>query len=242
MLRPVRAVLAVGYMLGMGTGERVSEVVSVPPSLLQVAMGTAAPDALWAVLLLPLLVFGVPTEEPTSGETVASHAPGHCRRCCDSDSEDHLAPADAADVSSVSPSTLPYVFPEVRPYINITILKGEYPHMALVGLAWAGTRRAWGSLPGPGGVRPEGSSSCSPGLGSGPRHPESPLVLTEPQGWYLVIPPSHFADGGAEPLRGEELSWGHTVVSQSRDLSLESPQGHPTPQPVVDWCLRPSCL
>ncbi|XP_045408894.1 complement C1q tumor necrosis factor-related protein 6 [Lemur catta] len=83
-------------------------------------MGIATLGPLWAALLLPLLVFGVPTEEPTSGEAVASTPTGGCRRCCDS-----LAPADAADVSPASPSALPYVLPEVRPYINITILKGD---------------------------------------------------------------------------------------------------------------------
>ncbi|XP_070455270.1 complement C1q tumor necrosis factor-related protein 6 [Equus przewalskii] len=94
-------------------------------------MGTAALGLLWAVLLLPLVVFGVPTEEPTSGEAVASSPPGHCRRCCDS--EDALAPADAADLSSASPSALPYVLPEVRPYINITILKGDKGDRGLLG-------------------------------------------------------------------------------------------------------------
>lgn len=105
-------------------------------------MGTAALDLLWTVLLLPLLVFGVPTEEHTSGEAVTSSPPGRCRRCCDS--EDPLAPAYAADESAASPSSLPYVWPEVRPYINITILKGEYPYVAQAGLGWPGTWRAWG--------------------------------------------------------------------------------------------------
>ncbi|MBZ3872516.1 Complement C1q tumor necrosis factor-related protein 6 [Sciurus carolinensis] len=84
-------------------------------------MGTAALGPLWAVLLLPLVVSGVPTEEPTSGEAVPSGPSGSCRRCCDA--EDALA--DAADVSPASPSALPYILPEVRPYINITILKGD---------------------------------------------------------------------------------------------------------------------
>lgn len=118
------------------------DTLSVPPSLLQAAMGTAALDLLWTVLLLPLLVFGVPTEEHPSGEAVASSPPGRCRRCCDS--EDPLAPAYAADESSASPSSLPYVWPEVRPYINMTILKGEYLCVAQAGLARSGTWRAWG--------------------------------------------------------------------------------------------------
>ncbi|KAM4838858.1 complement C1q tumor necrosis factor-related protein 6 [Urocitellus parryii] len=84
-------------------------------------MGTPTLGPLWAVLLLPLVVSGVPTEEPTSGEAVASNPSGGCRQCCDS--EDPLA--DAAEVSPASPSALPYLLPEVRPYINITILKGD---------------------------------------------------------------------------------------------------------------------
>lgn len=124
--------------------------ISAPPSLLQVTMGIAALGLLCATLLLPLLVFGVPTEEPSSGEAVASGSPGYCQRCCDS--EDPLAPADEA-VSSASPSALPYLLPEVRPYINITILKGEYPPVAQARLAWLGMGRAWGPLLGLGPVR-----------------------------------------------------------------------------------------
>lgn len=141
----VRCTLAEGGSIHAGPGHRGDvklNMVSSPLSLLQVAMGVAVPHLLWAVLLLPLWVFGVPTEEPTSGEAVASSLPGHCQRCCDA--EDLPAPADAADVSSASPSTLPYVMPEVRPYVNITILKGEYPYGARAGLAWWGTGRAWG--------------------------------------------------------------------------------------------------
>lgn len=85
-------------------------------------MGIASLDLLCAGLLLPLLVCAVPTEEPSSGDVVASGTPGYCQRCCDS--EDPLTPADEA-VLSASPSALPYLLPEVRPYINITILKGE---------------------------------------------------------------------------------------------------------------------
>lgn len=109
-------------------------------------MGIAALGLLWAVLVPPLSVFGIPTEEPTSGEAVASSSPGLCRRCCDS--EDPLVLDDAAHASLASPSALPYMLPEVRPYINITILKGEDPHVAWAGLARSGAGRAWGSLPG----------------------------------------------------------------------------------------------
>lgn len=93
-------------------------------------MGIAALDILCAGLLLPLLVFAVSTEEPSSGDAVASGAPGYCQRCCDS--EDPLTPADEA-VSSASPSALPYLLPEVRPYINITILKGDKGDRGLLG-------------------------------------------------------------------------------------------------------------
>lgn len=124
--------------------------VSAPPSLLQVTMGTAALGLLCAALLHPLLMFGVPAEEPSSGEAVASGPPVYCQRCCDS--EDPLTPADEA-VSSASPAALPYLLPEVRPYINITILKGEYPPVAQARLAWLGTGRAWGPLLGLGSVR-----------------------------------------------------------------------------------------
>uniref|UniRef100_G3TRM1 C1q and TNF related 6 n=1 Tax=Loxodonta africana TaxID=9785 RepID=G3TRM1_LOXAF len=88
---------------------------------LQITMGMVALGPCWALLLLSLLVLGVPTEESTSGEAVAFNPSGGCRWCCDS--EDPLAPADAAGVPASSPSTLPYILPEVRPYINITILK-----------------------------------------------------------------------------------------------------------------------
>lgn len=126
-------------------------------------MGTASPDVLWAGLLLPLLVFGVPMEEPTSGEAVASHAPGHCRWCCDSDSEDHLAPADAADVSPVSPSTLPYVLPEVRPYINITILKGDKGDRGLLGTPGKLGREGPRGERGPQGSKGDKGQAGSPG-------------------------------------------------------------------------------
>uniref|UniRef100_A0A8I5ZML3 C1q and TNF related 6 n=1 Tax=Rattus norvegicus TaxID=10116 RepID=A0A8I5ZML3_RAT len=83
---------------------------------MRVIMGTASLGSIWAVFLLPL-VFGVPTEEPTFGESVASHLPKNCQRCCDP--EDPLSPADTVN------AVPPYVLPEVRPYINITILKGD---------------------------------------------------------------------------------------------------------------------
>ncbi|XP_012370923.1 complement C1q tumor necrosis factor-related protein 6 [Octodon degus] len=92
-------------------------------------MGITTLCSLWVVLLLPIVVSGVPTEEPTSGEAMDPSFPGGCRRCCDS--EDMLPPADAS--SAASPSALPYALPEVRPYINITILKGDKGDRGLLG-------------------------------------------------------------------------------------------------------------
>lgn len=71
-----------------------------------------------AFLLLPLVVLGAPTDEPSLTEP----APGACRRCCD--------PLDSSTDASPHPPShrhLPYPMPEVRPYINITILKGKCP-------------------------------------------------------------------------------------------------------------------
>lgn len=96
---------------------------------IQVIMGTDSLGSLWAVLLLPL-VFGVPTEEPTVQESVAPHLTKGCQRCCDP--EEPLFSADAVH-APVSPS-FRYILPEVRPYINMTILKGELSHW---GWSWA---------------------------------------------------------------------------------------------------------
>ncbi|XP_054997139.1 complement C1q tumor necrosis factor-related protein 6 [Sorex araneus] len=71
-------------------------------------MGTVALGLPWAVLLLPVLACGVRADELLSAEP----APGQCRRCC--------APGELPPSAPV-----PYVVPEVRPYINITILKGD---------------------------------------------------------------------------------------------------------------------
>lgn len=104
-------------------------------------MGTANLGSLWAIFLLPL-VFGVPTQEPTFGESVASHLPKGCQRCCDP--EDPMSSADM-----VRASVSPYVLPEVRPYINITILKGEFPHGARRGQNWEGQKKAGQAFPRP---------------------------------------------------------------------------------------------
>lgn len=71
-----------------------------------------------AFLLLPLVVLGAPTDEPNLTEP----APGACKRCCD--------PLDSSTDASLPPPSrhhLPYPMPEVRPFINITILKGKCP-------------------------------------------------------------------------------------------------------------------
>ncbi|XP_070264090.1 LOW QUALITY PROTEIN: complement C1q tumor necrosis factor-related protein 6 [Myotis yumanensis] len=124
-------------------------------------MGTAALDLLWTVLLLPLLVFGVPTEEHTSGEALASGPPRRCRRCCDS--EDPLAPTYAADESAASPSSLPYVWPEVRPYINITILKGDKGDRGLLGTPGKLGKEGPRGERGPQGTKGDKGQAGSPG-------------------------------------------------------------------------------
>ncbi|XP_038612587.1 complement C1q tumor necrosis factor-related protein 6 [Tachyglossus aculeatus] len=86
-------------------------------------MVTTPQPSHWIVLLLPLLVFGVPTEEPTaSGEVMSPTPSGGCQHCCDSP-----GPPDppAGPPGPANPSTPTYILPEVRPYINITILKGD---------------------------------------------------------------------------------------------------------------------
>lgn len=77
-----------------------------------------APGLPRMVLLLLLLVLGVPTYGALSGEPLTPNPT--CRRCCE---PGELPVNDAA----MSPSAVPYVVPEIRPYINITILKGEDP-------------------------------------------------------------------------------------------------------------------
>nr|AQN67645.1 complement C1q tumor necrosis factor-related protein 6 [Homo sapiens] len=77
-------------------------------------MGTAALGPVWAALLLFLLMCEIPMVELTFDRAVASG----CQRCCDSED-----PLDPAHVSSASSSGRPHALPEIRPYINITILK-----------------------------------------------------------------------------------------------------------------------
>ncbi|XP_066563251.1 complement C1q tumor necrosis factor-related protein 6 [Amia ocellicauda] len=63
------------------------------------------------LLLLPQLTRAPP---PTESPPLPSPPTG-CRRCCD--------PLETPESSA--PRTTPYLLPEVRPYINITILKGD---------------------------------------------------------------------------------------------------------------------
>lgn len=125
-----------------------------------VTMGIASLDLLCAGLLLPLLVCAVPTEEPSSGDVVASGTPGYCQRCCDS--EDPLTPADEA-VLSASPSALPYLLPEVRPYINITILKGDKGDRGLLGTPGKLGREGPRGERGPQGTKGAKGQAGSPG-------------------------------------------------------------------------------
>ncbi|KAK1341581.1 LOW QUALITY PROTEIN: hypothetical protein QTO34_017996 [Cnephaeus nilssonii] len=175
-------------------------------------MGIAALDLLWTVLLLPLLVFGVPTEEHPSGEAVASSPPGRCRRCCDS--EDPLAPAYAADESSASPSSLPYVWPEVRPYINMTILKGDKGDRGLLGAPGKLGREGPRGERGPQGTKGDKGQAGSPG--SPPASRPSPWAAERPckssEGFQTLLfdsvfvnPDGHFdmaAGHFAAPLGG----------------------------------------
>ncbi|XP_012590347.1 PREDICTED: complement C1q tumor necrosis factor-related protein 6 isoform X2 [Condylura cristata] len=114
-------------------------------------MGMAVPGHLWALLLLPLLALGVPTEEPSSGEAVASGPPGRCRRCCDPGE----LPAPAA--------ALPYLLPEVKPYINITILKGDKGDRGLLGTPGKPGREGPRGERGPQGSKGTKGQAGSPG-------------------------------------------------------------------------------
>ncbi|XP_008849542.1 complement C1q tumor necrosis factor-related protein 6 [Nannospalax galili] len=111
-------------------------------------MGTASLNPLWAALLFPL-VFGVPMEEVTSGESVASRLPEGCRRCCDP--EDPLSPIS------------PYIVPEVRPYINITILKGDKGDRGPLGTPGKSGKEGPRGDRGPQGTKGDKGQAGSPG-------------------------------------------------------------------------------
>uniref|UniRef100_A0A6J0T4A3 Complement C1q tumor necrosis factor-related protein 6 isoform X2 n=1 Tax=Pogona vitticeps TaxID=103695 RepID=A0A6J0T4A3_9SAUR len=74
-----------------------------------------------AFVILRLFVIGAPTDE--SGAQDMTTPLSGCKRCCDSVD----APGSSAEVgpNANGPHSLPYRMPEVRPYINITILKGD---------------------------------------------------------------------------------------------------------------------
>ncbi|XP_028671075.1 complement C1q tumor necrosis factor-related protein 1-like [Erpetoichthys calabaricus] len=69
------------------------------------------------LLLFPLLVGSAPPSEKTPlSDRPPGNSPTTCRRCCD--------PRETVE-GAPSPMTAAYKMPEVRPYINITILKGD---------------------------------------------------------------------------------------------------------------------
>ncbi|XP_002831132.3 complement C1q tumor necrosis factor-related protein 6 [Pongo pygmaeus] len=120
----------------------------------RVTMGTAALGPLWAALLLFLLMCEIPTVELTFDRAVASG----CQRCCDSED-----PLDPAHVSSASSSGPPYALPEIRPYINITILKGDKGDPGPMGLPGYMGREGPQGEPGPQGSKGDKGEMGSPG-------------------------------------------------------------------------------
>ncbi|XP_029445921.1 complement C1q tumor necrosis factor-related protein 6 [Rhinatrema bivittatum] len=76
--------------------------------------------AVLGLLVLPILVIGAPSNEPSTEEPPMTS--GGCRRCCDP-IDPSAPPTDAR--ATTSHHSLPYLVPEVRPYINVTILKGD---------------------------------------------------------------------------------------------------------------------
>lgn len=73
-----------------------------------------------AFLVLPFFVLGAPSEELGQQEVPTSL--NGCKRCCDSLD---VPGSSEASLGTDRPQALPFVMPEVRPYINITILKGK---------------------------------------------------------------------------------------------------------------------
>ncbi|XP_044842018.1 complement C1q tumor necrosis factor-related protein 6 isoform X1 [Mauremys mutica] len=109
-----------------------------------------------AFLVLPLFVFGAPTDEPDPKE--ATTLPNGCRRCCD--------PLDSHGSSEVTPGPArphasPYPMPEVRPYINITILKGDKGDRGE-----PGTPGKWGKEGPPGERGPQGQKGSKGQMGA----------------------------------------------------------------------------
>ncbi|XP_078196153.1 complement C1q tumor necrosis factor-related protein 6 isoform X2 [Callithrix jacchus] len=120
----------------------------------RVTMGTAALRPLSAVLLLFLLMCEVSAVELTLDGAVASG----CRRCCDP--EDPLVPDH---VSAASSSILPHTLPEVRPYINITILKGDKGDPGPKGIPGSRGMDGPQGEPGPQGSKGDKGEMGSPG-------------------------------------------------------------------------------
>ncbi|XP_030045931.1 complement C1q tumor necrosis factor-related protein 6 isoform X1 [Microcaecilia unicolor] len=86
----------------------------------RVTMVTATLLAYLSLLFLPIFVIGAPSNEPSTEEPPMTS--GSCRWCCDP--VEPPAPT-TEDQTTTGHHPLPYLVPEVRPYINITILKGD---------------------------------------------------------------------------------------------------------------------
>ncbi|XP_069087463.1 complement C1q tumor necrosis factor-related protein 6 [Pleurodeles waltl] len=84
-------------------------------------MGLAA--FLWpfSLLYLTAMICGAPSNEPVTEDPLMT-SPQACRRCCDSEDPQ---PSSTTKSSSAPHQSPHYLLPEVRPYINITILKGD---------------------------------------------------------------------------------------------------------------------
>ncbi|KAJ6658868.1 hypothetical protein lerEdw1_019504 [Lerista edwardsae] len=109
-----------------------------------------------AFLVLPLFVLGAPTDESHPQEVSATLS--SCRRCCDSMETPERSEANP---STSSPHSLPYSVPEVRPYINITILKGDKGDRGLPGIPGK-----WGKEGPPGERGPQGSKGSKGQMGA----------------------------------------------------------------------------
>ncbi|XP_069509116.1 complement C1q tumor necrosis factor-related protein 6 [Ambystoma mexicanum] len=84
-------------------------------------MGPAAMLWLFSLLLLPAILCGAPSNEPFTEDRLMTPQ-GGCRRCCDPMDASTPPATQSTSQAHVGP---PYLVPEVRPYINITILKGD---------------------------------------------------------------------------------------------------------------------
>ncbi|KAL7982385.1 hypothetical protein Chor_009983 [Crotalus horridus] len=109
-----------------------------------------------AFLVLPLFVLAAPSEELGQQEVPTSLS--GCKRCCDS--LDVPGPSKAS-LGADRPHALPFVMPEVRPYINITILKGEKGDQGEPGVPGK-----WGKEGPPGDQGPQGPKGSKGQMGA----------------------------------------------------------------------------